>query len=462
VKILDLIREREGEQFTLHAAHLNGQMVKVLKTIGFDRTYVSASGQYLYDAHGGKTLDLLSGFGVFALGRNHPAVIECLQDVLSADLPHLVQLDVSLLAGLLAEKLVEKTPPGLDRIFFCNSGTESVEAAMKFARQATGRPKFVYCDQGYHGLTLGALSLNGDDHFRDGFGPLLPHCVEIPYDDLDALESVLADGDVAAFIVEPILGHGVRIPSDDYLPGAQALCRKHGALFVLDEVQTGIGRTGKFFAAEHWDLEPDMLTMAKALSGGFVPVGAVACRREVFDATFDRLDRAVVHGSTFSKNNLAMAAGLATIDVIEQSGLLEHTTRIGDAIVRDLEPLVDEFEFLKNVRGKGLMLALEFGQPDSLGLKAAWKLLEKANEGLFCQLVTVPLFTKHNILSQVAGHGMHVVKFLPPLVIDDTDRQWMVEAVRDVVAETHRLRGGIWELGKTLATQALKMKAGDS
>ncbi len=202
--------------------------------------------------------------------------------------------------------------------------------------------------------------------------------------------------------------------------------------------------------------------MAKALSGGFVPVGAVACRRDVFDAVFDRMDRAVVHGSTFAKNNLAMAAGLATLDVIEECGLVEHAARLGDEIVGDLRPLVPRFEFLKDVRGKGLMLALEFGPPESLGLKAAWKLLEKANEGLFCQLVTVPLFTKHHILSQVAGHGLHVVKFLPPLVIDEDDRRWIVDAVHDVVADTHKVSGGIWQLGKTLATQALKMKAGGS
>lgn len=462
MKILDLIRERQGEQFALHDLHMNAQMVKVLKTIGFDKTYVSASGQYLYDRNGVRTLDLLSGFGVFALGRNHPQVIACLRDVLGAELPHLVQMDVSLLSGLLAERLVEKTPASLTKIFFCNSGAEAVEAAMKFSRQATGRSKIVYCDHAFHGLTYGALSLNGDDHFRDGFGPLLPDCVRIPFDDLAALEAALAPGDVAAFVVEPIQGHGVAIPHDDYLPGAQALCRKYGTLFVLDEVQTGIGRTGRFFAAEHWDLQPDLLTMAKALSGGFAPVGAVACRRDVFDAVFDRMDRAVVHGSTFAKNNLAMAAGLATLDVIDECGLVEHAARLGDEIVGDLRPLVPRFEFLKDVRGKGLMLALEFGPPESLRLKAAWKLLEKANEGLFCQLVTVPLFTKHHILSQVAGHGLHVVKFLPPLVIDEDDRRWIVDAVHDVVADTHRVSGGIWQLGKTLATQALKMKAGGS
>ena len=216
-------------------------------------------------------------------------------------------------------------------------------------------------------------------------------------------------------MVEPVVGHGVLIPSDDYLPGAAALCKKYGTLFVVDEVQTGLGRTGKFVAVEHWGVEPDMICLAKALSGGFVPVGAVACRKWIFDAVFDRMDRAAVHGSTFSKNNLAMAAALATLDVIEDEKLVENAALLGEQIVADLRPLVDRYEFLKDVRGKGLMIALEFGRPESLKLRAAWKLLETANAGLYCQLVTVPLFTKHRILSQVAGAGMNVVKFLPPL-----------------------------------------------
>jgi ornithine--oxo-acid transaminase len=460
VKIADQIRTRQGEQFALHNAHMNSQMVKVLKTIGFDKNYVRANGQYLYDQEGERYLDLLSGFGVFALGRNHPAVIEALHDVLGADLPHLVQMDVSLLSGLLAERLLEKTPASLDKIFFCNSGTEAVEAAMKFARYATGRDRFVHCEGGYHGLTYGSLSLSGIEHFRDGFGPLLPHCTSVPFNDIEALERALDRSDVAAFIVEPIIGHGVFLPSDEYLPRAQALCRKYGTAFVLDEVQTGIGRTGRFFAAEHWDLEPDILTMAKALSGGFVPIGAVACRREIFDAVYNRMDNVMIHGSTFSKNNLAMAAGIATLDVIDETGLVEHTARMGEAIIADLEPLATESEFLREVRGKGLMLALEFGAPKSFKLKAAWKLLEKANKGLFCQLITVPLLNRHHILSQVAGPGLHVVKFLPPLIIDDEDRHWMVDALREVLGDTQKLSGGIWELGKTLATQALKTNPG--
>jgi ornithine--oxo-acid transaminase len=456
--ITELLRERSGESFRLHEQHLNAQMVRVLRAIGFDRNYVRAEGPYLFDAEGDRYLDLLSGFGVFALGRNHPTVVAALREVLEAELPSLVQMDVSLLSGLLAERLLATVPPGLDKVLFCNSGTEAVEAAIKLARSATGRPAIVYCDHAFHGLTLGSLSLNGDETFREGFGPLLPQCRSVPFDDLDALERALARGDVAAFVVEPIQGKGVNVPSDGYLAEAARLCRRAGALFVADEVQTGLGRTGRMWAVEHWGVEPDMLLTAKALSGGFVPVGAVMLRRQVFDRVFDTMVRAVVHGSTFSKNNLAMAAGIATLSVLEEENLVEHAAKMGDAILRDLGALVDRYEFLHTVRGKGLMIAVEFGPPRSLKLKAAWKLLEAAFPGLFCQMITVPLFGRHRILTQTAGHGSNVVKLLPPLVLGEEDRRWIATAFDRVIADTHRVPGSIWDLGKTLAGQAIKAR----
>ena len=458
MKISELIRQRGRENFSLHEQYLNKQMVNVLKTIGFNRHYVKAEGPYLFDDQGRRYMDLLSGFGVFALGRNHPRVIETLRDILDAGLPNLVQLDVSLLSGLLAEKLFEILPAGLDRLFFASSGTETVEAALKFSRYATGKSRVIYCRGGYHGLSLGSLSATGDPYFREGFGPLLPDFIEIPFNDLAALEQALAQKDVAAFITEPVQGHGVWLPDPAYLPGAARLCRQYGAIFIADEVQTGLGRTGEWWAVQHWDVEPDILCMAKALSGGFVPVGGVACRKWIFDKVFNRLDRAVVHGSTFSKNNLAMAAGLATLDVLQSENLIAKSAKMGADIRAELEPMVREYECLKEVRGLGMMIALEFAKPRSLSLKMSWKLLEAANKGLFSQMITVPLFTRHQILSQVAGHGMNVVKFLPTLTINDADRRWIISALQDVIADAHRVPGAAWDFGKTLASQAIKMK----
>ncbi|MDD5036114.1 MAG: aspartate aminotransferase family protein [Methylococcaceae bacterium] len=458
--IAEMLKERAGENFQLHEKHLNTQMVKVLKTIGYDRVYVKASGPYLYDDRGEKYLDLLSGFGVFALGRNHPAIIRALQDVLEAQLPDMVQMDVSLLSGLLAEKILATCPDNLNKVFFCNSGAEAVEAAIKFARYTTRREQIVYCDHAFHGLTLGALSLNGENVFREGFGPLLPGCNSVPFDDLKALEQALSGKEVAAFIVEPIQGKGVNLPADDYLREAQRLCKQHGTLFVADEIQTGIGRTGRFWAIEHYGVQPDMILMAKALSGGFIPVGGVAMTSQVMEAVFNRMDRAVVHGSTFSKNNMAMAAGIAALQTIEQERLVENAARIGGEILAGLEAMIPRYDFLKQVRGKGLMIAVEFGSPDGLLRKAAFAGLEAANKGLFSQTITIPLFKNHRILSQVAGHGMNVVKFLPPLVVNEQDRDWILSAMDQVIGDTQEVGGAIKDLGKNLISHALKAKAG--
>ncbi len=453
-----LFAEREAERYAMHTHHLNEQMVRVLKTIGYDVGFCRGQGQYLFDRQGHRYLDLLSGFGVFALGRNHPVVRDALKSVLDAELPSLVQMDVSALAGVLAERLLQHVPY-LDKVFFANSGTETVEAAIKFARAATGRSGIVYCEHAFHGLSYGALSLNGDDIFRNGFEPLLPDCVAVPFNDLGALARALHGRKVAAFIVEPIQGKGVNLPADGYLAGAAELCRRYGTLFVADEVQTGLGRTGRFLAVEHWNVEPDMVLLAKALSGGHVPVGAVLTRRQVFDKVFDRMDKAVVHGSTFAKNDLAMAAGIATLDVLASEKLVENAARTGARLLRTLAHMTQRYELLREVRGKGLMIGVEFGPPRSLKLKASWSLLETANKGLFCQLITIPLFKEHRILSQVAGHGSHTIKLLPPLIISDDDCTWIESAFDAVIAASHRVPGAVWSLGKNLVDNALRARA---
>jgi ornithine--oxo-acid transaminase len=447
--------EREAERYDLHTHHLNEMMVRVLRTIGFDVGFRRGVGQYLFDKAGDRYLDLLSGWGVFAIGRNHPVLREALTSVLAGELPNLVQMDVSVLSGLLAERLLQFVP-FLDKVFFANSGAEAVEAAVKFARCATGRPGIVYCDHAFHGLSYGALSLNGDATFRDGFGPFLPGALEVPFNDLAALEKALSRRDIAAFIVEPIQGKGVNMPDDLYLRSAQALCAKYGTLFVADEIQTGLGRTGRFLAIEHWGVEPDMVLLAKALSGGHVPIGAVLMRKPIFEKVFNRMDRAVVHGSTFAKNDLAMAAGLATLEVIESERLVDNAARRGERLLAFFQDLASRYELVKDVRGKGLMLGLEFGAPRSFKLKAAWTLLETVKSGLFCQLITIPLFKDQKILVQVAGNGNHTVKLLPALGITDADCAWIETGFESVIADAHRVPGAVWSLGKTLTENVRK------
>jgi ornithine--oxo-acid transaminase len=340
-----------------------------------------------------------------------------------------------------------------------NSGSETVEAAIKFARAATGRPGIVYCEHAFHGLSYGALSLNGDDIFRNGFEPLLPGCMSIPFNDLAALEQALHSRVIAAFVVEPIQGKGVNMPADGYLKSAAELCRRHGTLFVADEVQTGLGRTGRFLAVEHWNVEPDMVLLAKTLSGGHVPVGAVLTRKQIFNKVFDRMDRAVAHGSTFGGNDLAMAAGIATLDVLTSERLIENAGRTGQQLLQGLAAMMPRSEFLRDVRGKGLMIGIELGSPRSLKLKASWHALEASRPGLFSQLITIPLFKDHKILSQVASHAGHTIKLLPSLVISDADCDDILKAFAAVLAESERVPGAVWSLGKALIGNALRASA---
>lgn len=456
--IAELFAQRERERFVLHSRYLNDQMVRVLKTIGYDIGFCRGRGQYLYDREGTRYLDLLSGYGVYAIGRNHPALREALKSVLDSEFPNLVQMDVSALAGVLAERLLALVPY-LDKAFFANSGSEAVEAAIKFSRAATGRPGIIYCTNAFHGLTCGALSLNGDAIFRDRFEPLLPDCVCIPFNDLVALEKALNSRRMAAFIVEPIQGKGVNMPADDYLKGAADLCRRHGTLFIADEIQTGLGRTGRFLAIEHWNVEPDMVLLAKTLSGGHVPIGAVLARKAIFDKVFDRVERAVAHGSTFGTIDLAMAAGITTLDVLTSEGLIENAARLGEHLLRGLAELIPRFEFLHHVRGKGLMIGTEFGSPKSLRLKASWHALETSRKGLFCQLITIPLLKEHKILSQVASHTSHTIKLLPALVISEADCEFVLSAFESVLADSERVPGAVWALGKTLVGQAMRASA---
>ena len=337
----DLVAARAGEAMELNQRYLNRQLGRVVKTLGFDREWVHGRGALLIDSTGAEYLDLYGGYGVFSLGRNHPYVRDQLMGVMAAEPANLPQIGVTTLAGVLAQELVSRAPDPIDAAVLCSSGTEAVEAALKLARAATGRSRVVYCERGFHGLTLGSLSVNGNAEFRDRFGALLPGFAAVPFGDLDALRAELARGDVAAFIVEPIQGKGVFVAPEGYLAEAGALCRAAGALLIVDEVQTGLGRTGSFLCLSQFpDVRPDMVTLSKALSGGFVPVGATLCSRAVFERTFDSMENSVVHGSTFGNNDFAAAAGLATLRVLDDERLVERAAWLGDLLMSLTSPLV--------------------------------------------------------------------------------------------------------------------------
>lgn len=455
----DLLRrldDAHGRQFELHDRYVNPRMREMLRLVGMDVDYVRASGSWLHDSDGRKYLDLITHSGVFSIGHNHPHVAETLKSVLSAKLPNILLMDCSLLSGLMAERLL-KTAPHLGKVYFGNSGAEAVEASLKMARGATGRPRIVSFEGAYHGLTYGALSTVGHEMWREGFAPFLPGCVQVPFNDHEAVERELARGDVACVLGETIQGDGgVNLPDPGFWPAVARSCRKHGASLILDEIQVGLGRAGgSLHAYEHYGVEPDMLLLGKALSGGQAPVSAVLMRDEIFAKVFSRVDRCFIHSGTYCENNLSMAAAWATLDVYEDEDLLGKCSEQGGYFLERLLPLKNKYEMVKDVRGKGLLLALELGPPESLRLKAGWSAVAALNEGLIAQMVIVPLFRDHGILVQVGGHNFRVIKMMPPLGILREEIDHVVQSLDKVLAECHRFPGGNWGLVMEMARRAL-------
>src|SRR3984885_7423812 len=434
-----LLAAHRDDGYELYGRYLNPQQPRVLHAIGFDKVYTRAEGAYLFDADGQQYADFLAGFGVFAAGRNHPVIRRALHDALDAELADWTQFDCGPLPGLLAERLLAKAP-GLDRVVFCNSGSEAVESALKFARYATGRRRIIYCDHAFHGLTTGALSVNGSAEFRRGFDPLLPDA-SIPLGDLDALAAELRRGDVAALIIEPIQGKGVHMPPDGFLTAAADLLHAHGAVLICDEVQSGFGRTGRFFAYQHEEV---------------VPVGAMLAKGWIFEKVYSSMDRVMVHSTTFKGGVLAMTAGLASLAVLDDEGLTENAARTGTALATALKNLAERFDVLADVRGRGLMIGLESDKPSSLRARTSWNMLQKARVGLFAQMVVVALFQRHRVLTQVSGDHMEVIKLIPPLMIGDTEVKLFTEAFGEVLEDASKGSGLIWEFGRTLVKQAAR------
>ena len=455
--VLGDAQARAGEALGLAARHLDPSLVDVLRTIGFDRDYATARGSYIYDTAGRAYLDMHAGEGFASLGHSHPDIKAVLHAIIDADLVDGVQIHYSVLAGMLAQELSARLPPGLDATFFANAGAEAIDSAMKFARAATGRPRLIACERGYHGVTLGPLSIVGDEFFKEGFEPLLPGCGLVPYGDLDRLEAELRKRDVAAFIVEPVQGQVVKLPPEGYLRAAQDLCRRYGTLFVTDEIQTGLGRTGRWFACEHWGLEPDIVTVGKALSGGYMPVAAMVTRREIFQRAVGTLERSYVHQSTYGRNRLAMAAGLASIRVIERDGLVERSAQLGARLMDGLRELQRRHELIGDVRGIGLIAGIELKAPRSRKGQLAVRLMRMASEGLFPQLVVIPLHREHGVITMAAGKN-DVIKLLPPLTLADAEADEFLTALDTVLTDCEHDAGKNWAVVRDIALSTLRRR----
>jgi len=414
--------------------YVNPQWVALLNLLGMNVEYERCLGCELFTKDGRRILDFLSGYCVHNAGHNHPDIIQALKDEMDSCGPAMLQSHVPELAGELARRLCALAGGNFQKVYFGSSGSEGVEAAIKFARATTGRTGIVYAKSSFHGLTTGALSLMNDAFWREGFGPLLPDTQAVPFGDIEALASALASKRQAAFVVEPIQAEGgIKVPPPAYLRQAHELCRRTGTLLVVDEVQTGMYRTGTFLAAQQFDVEADMVVLAKALSGGLMPVSAVLLTDEIYHSVYSSLRRAIVHTSTFSENSLSMRAGLATLDVLEREQLGPRALHLGESFRSKLRRELAGLDMVNEVRGMGLLNGIEFVPPKKLAFRALYEAFNKIHPAMFGQIMVMRMFREKGILTQICGNNFLVLKAAPPLVVTSEQLDEFVVGIRDVI-----------------------------
>jgi len=434
--------------------HVNPQWVRLLNLLQLQTEYGLCSGAELHTAKGDVILDFLSGYCVHNTGHNHPAIIEALHAELDRRGPVMLQSHVPDLAGELARRLCQLAGGNLEKAFFACSGSEGVEAAIKFARATTEREGILFCDGAFHGLTCGALSLMSDAFWRGKFGPMLANTAGIPFGEIRGLEEKLGSRAYAAFIVEPVQSEaGILVPPQAYLREAKELCAKYGTLFVLDEVQTGMFRTGHFLAAHHFDVKPDMVILAKALSGGLVPVSAVLMTDQIYSSVYDSLKRSIIHTSTFSENALSMRAGLATLDVLAD-GLGPRAMMLGESLRSRLRQELSGYEMVEEIRGLGMLSGIAFRPPRSVGLRLSFEAFRRLHPAMFGQVIVMRMFREQRVLTQMCGNNFMVLKVAPPLVISSEQIDRFVSAIREVIHQAHHT-AEFWAEALGLARRAI-------
>jgi len=436
---------------------VNPEWVRLLDLLGMNVKYRRCLGTELFTEDGRVVLDFLSGYCVYNTGHNHPHIVQALIEELGESGPAMLQSHVPDSAGLLAERLCRLAGGGLTKVHFCSSGSEGIEAVIKFARVFTGRTGLVYAKGAFHGLTCGALSLIGDPFWREGFGAMLPETHEVVFGDIEGLEKVLGTRKIAALVLEPLQGEAGIVPAPPgYLAAAERLCKKYETLLVLDEVQTGLGRTGTFIAGHREGVQPDMVVLAKALSGGLVPVAAVLMRDEIYKAVYGSLKRSIVHTSTYSQNGLAMRAGLATLCVLENEGLSARAELLGHEMRAQLNDRLKKFEMVSEVRGQGLLNGIVMQPPTSLRLRVPFQAFRAIHPGMFGQMLVMRLFQHHNILSQMCGNNFMVLKAAPPLVITESQIERYVDSIEAVMEGVHT-SSSCWSDALNLAQRAVRV-----
>ena len=440
---------REHPAAVKFAEHVNPAFVKLLGAYGYGRVFERASGTRLWDSDGREYLDFLAAFGVMNLGHNPPKLRERIKAILDDDAPNLCHVGIQVHAADLASLLAHGK---LTRVLFSSSGGEAVESALKLARAATKRKPLLYCTGGFHGTGFGTLSVMGSKRMREPFEPLVGECFEIPFDDLPALEQALERHRAAGFLVEPIQAEaGVRIPKAGYLKRAQELCKAKGTLLILDEVQTGIGRTGKMYAYSHEDFVPDILVLGKALGAGMVPISAALTTPDIHDRGYGRIDKFDLHSTTFSGNTFGCRIALAGLELLDEEGLVENAAERGEELLVKLRSALEGHPFVKAIDGRGLLVGLELG-PKKQGILD--KLVEGVSKHIFGQWLAVRLL-EVGIVAQPASQQWNVLKLEPALTVTSDEIDRVVAAIKGILDEYRDLTSIVADAGKRLGSQAI-------
>ncbi len=432
----------------LSRKHIHPRLLKMFELGGMSVAFTRAQGPYLFDKDGNKWLDFLAGGGVYFLGRNHPQIHQALIDVLGLNLPNLAVVNASALGGMLAGKLLELAGPHFGKVVFANAGSESTEVALRFCRQITRRRRFLYVDGAFHGRSYGAISVCGFAQMRTNIEPAMPVCTPVPANDIEALRRELKYGDVAGFIFEPVQGMTCRVLEPAYLREAENLCRQHGTIMIADEVQTGLGRTGSWFATAAMGVRPGIMTVSKTLSGGQVPVGAVLVSEEVYEQVYSGFSSGLVYFSTFAENNLAMAAGLATIQCLEEMDAPNLAREKGAVLRRGLDDLAARYDIVDRIEGSGLMQTMYFKDSASALLRTQQQAMKAVDSSAFAAAVHVDLFSRQRIVAQLPGPGLDAIKVLPPLISTDDDLAWFLNGLEDTLVELYGRRGPVVAVGQ--------------
>lgn len=429
----------------LYAEYINPGIASLVHLLDMDRCFVRAQGTSVWDEDGQEYMDFLGGFGALNTGHNHPEIHEAVRKV--AEAPNLLQVALSRLVGALGQSLAAITPGGLNKTFLCSSGSEAVEAALKLARASTGRTRIISTDNSYHGLSFGALSATGRDHYRQPFMPLVPDFVHVPFGDLYGLEHELRRKPAAAFIVEPIQGEGgIVVPPEGYLREALDLCHKHGTLLIADEIQTGFGRTGRMFGVDHEGVVPDIMALAKSLGGGVAPIGACIATDEVWHRAYGSRDTCMLHDSTFGGNALACAAALKAIEVIVRDDLAGRAATLGGRFRERLEGIAAESKIVKGVRGRGLLLGLEFAEPPiAKGLSREY----------FAAMFASVLIEDHHIITAYAMNATNILRLEPPLTISEEQLDRAADAIEQISRRYGSIMGLVLAFGRRAAGRQL-------